>query len=48
MKIKTFEFKGQAINYFNKVKATNVIKVCYEHIAMYYDGKINKYVVEYK
>lgn len=26
--VKTFDFKGQAINYYNKVKTNNKIKVC--------------------
>jgi hypothetical protein len=44
---KTFEFKGQAINYFNKVKATNATKGCYELVSMCFDWDVKKYVVTY-
>ena len=42
-KIKTFDFKGQMINYYNKVTKN----VRYTHYTCYFDAETGKYTVMY-
>lgn len=42
---KTFEFKGQQVNYYNKL--ANDTRSHFSHLTMYTDAKTGEYVVEY-
>lgn len=44
MKKRTFDYKGQAINYYKKVRENEKIKFR----SLYFDALENVYVVEYR
>lgn len=43
MKKKTFDYKGQMVNYYNKVKANPKVKFC-----VMYTDETNGYTVEWR